>query len=77
MYITRNTFKRENFNMKKIEIIFYYFKQFLSIDIYMGIYRCTSKLMEIHLKYFGFFLFSCRIKLLNNLKNQSFLGNFK
>ena len=41
--------------MKKTEIAFYYFKQFLSIDIYMDIYRCTSKEMKNHLKYFVFF----------------------
>ena len=62
--------------MKNIEIA-YSFKQYLSIDIYMDIYRCTSEVMEIHLKYFVFFPCSWRIKLLNNLKNQSFLGNFK
>ena len=43
MYAIRNTFKRENFNVKKTEIAFYSFKQFLSIDIYMDIYHCTSK----------------------------------
>ena len=55
--------------MKKTEITFYSFKKFLSIDIYMDIYLCTSKVMEIHLKYFVFFPYSWRIKLLNNLKN--------
>ena len=68
---------KENFNMKNTEIAFYSFKQYLSIDIYMHIYRCTSEVMEIHLKYFVFFLCFGRIKLLNNLKNQSFFGNFK
>ena len=63
--------------MKKTEIAFYSFKQYLSIDIYMDIYRYTSDVMEIHLKYFVFFQCFWRIKLLNNLKNQTFFGNFK
>ena len=69
MYIrnTRNTFRREN--MKNTNIAFYYFKQYLSIDIYMDIYRCTSEVMEIHLQYFVFFSCSSWIKLLNNLNN--------
>ena len=46
---------KENFNMKNTEIAFYSFKQYLSIDIYMDIYRCTSEVREIHLKYFVFF----------------------
>ena len=41
--------------MKNTEIAFYSFKQYLSIDIYMNIYRCTSGVMEIHLKNFVFF----------------------
>ena len=41
--------------MKNTEIAFYSFKQYLSIDIYMDIYCCTSEVMEIHLKYFIFF----------------------
>ena len=63
--------------MKNTEIAFYSFKQYLSIDIYIDIYHCTSKVMEFRLKYFVFFPFSWRIKLLNNLKNQSLLGNLK
>ena len=63
--------------MKNSEIAFYSFKQYLSIDIYMDIYCCTSKVMEFPLKYFVFFPSSWRIKLLNNLKNQSLVGNFK
>ena len=63
--------------MKKTEIAFYSFKQDLSIDIYMDIYRCAWKVMEIHLKYFAFLPYSWSIKLVNNLKNESFLGNFK
>ena len=63
--------------MKSTEIAFYTFKPYLlSLDIYMGIYRCTSEVMKIHLKYFVFSSCSWRIKLLNNLKNQSFFGNF-
>ena len=42
--------------MKNSEITFYSFKQYLSIDIYLNIYRCTLEVMKIHLKYFGFFL---------------------
>ena len=72
MHTTRNAFKKENFNMKNTEIAFYFFKQYLSIGIYTVIYRCTLRVMEIHLKYFVFFSCSWRIKLLNNLKNQSF-----
>ena len=53
------------------------FKQYLSIDIYMDIYRCTSEVMEIYLKYFVFFPCFWRIKLLNNLKNQSFFWQFQ
>ena len=63
--------------MKKTEIAFYSFKQYLSIDIYMDIYRCTSEAMEIHLNIFVFFPCFWRIKLLNNLKKQRFFGNFK
>ena len=63
--------------MKNAEIAFYSLKQYLSIDIYLDVYRCTLKVMEIYSKYFVFFPCSWRIKFLNNLKNQSFLGNFK
>ena len=45
MHTTRNTFKRKSFNMKNTEIAFYSFKQYLSIDIYMDIYRCTSEVI--------------------------------
>ena len=41
--------------MKNTEIAFDFFKQYLSIDIYMDIYCCTLKVMEIHLRYFVFF----------------------
>ena len=41
--------------MKNTEIAFYSLKQYLSIDTYMDIYRCTSEVMEIRLKYFVFF----------------------
>ena len=51
----KKTFEREKFNVKKTEITFYCFKQFLSVDIYMDIYLCTSNVMEIQLKYFVFF----------------------
>ena len=63
--------------MKNTEIAFDSFKQYLSVDIYVAIYRSTSKIVEIHLKYFFFFPCSWRTKLLKNLKNQSFPGNFK
>ena len=43
----------------------------------MDIYHCTSEIMEIHLKYFAFFLCSWRINLLNNLKNQNFFWQFR
>ena len=43
----------------------------------MNIYRCTLEVMEIHLKYFAFSPCFRRIKLLNNLKNQSLFTNFK
>ena len=33
--------------MKNTGIAFYSFKQYLSIDIYMDIYRCISEVMEI------------------------------
>ena len=62
--------------MKNTEIA-YSFKQYLSIDIYMDIYPCTSKVMEIHLKYFISLRCSWKVNLLNNIKNQSFLGNLK
>ena len=62
--------------MKNTEIA-YFFKQYFSIDIYMDIYRWTSKVMEIHSKYFVFFPHSWRIKFLNTLQNQSFPINFK
>ena len=55
MHTARNTFKRENFNTKNTEIAFYSFKQYLSMDIHMDTYRCITKAMEIHLKYFVFF----------------------
>ena len=41
--------------MKNTEIAFYSFKPYLSLDIYMDIYRCTLEVMKIHLKYFVFF----------------------
>ena len=43
--------------MKNNEIAFYSFKEHLLVDIYMDIdiYGSTSKVMEIHLKYFVFF----------------------
>ena len=41
--------------MKNTEIDFYSFKQYSSLDIYMDIYRCTSEVMEIWLKYFFIF----------------------
>ena len=62
--------------MKNTDIAFS-FKQYLSIEIYTGNYRCISNVMEIRLKYFVFFPCSWRIKFLNNLTNQSFLGKFK
>ena len=52
----RNTFKRENLNIKNTEIAFYSFKQYLSIDIYTDIYRCTSEVMEIHVSILSMFL---------------------
>ena len=64
-YILENSFKRENFNMKNTEIAFYSFKQYLSLDTYMDIYRCT---------YFASFPCSCRIKLLNTSKTKAFLA---
>ena len=51
----RDTFKRQNLNIKNTEIAFYSFKQYLSIDIYMDIYCCTSEVMEIHLSILYFF----------------------
>ena len=63
--------------MNNTEIAFYSFKQYLSIDIYMDIFCCTSEVMETHLKYFIVFRCSWRIKILNNLKNQSVFDNFK
>ena len=62
-YILENSFKRENFNMKNTEIAFYSFKQYLSLDTYMDIYRCT---------YFASFPCSCRIKLWNTSKPKLF-----
>ena len=43
----------------------------------MDIYRCTSEAMEIHLNIFVFFPCFWRIKLLNNLKKQSFFWQFQ
>ena len=63
--------------MKNTEIAFYSFKQYLSIDIYMDIYRCTSEVKQNHLKYFVFFSCSWRIKRFNSLKNQTFFGSFQ
>ena len=63
--------------MKNTEIAFYPFKQYLSIDIYMDIYRCTSEVMENHVKYFVFFPCFWRTKLLNHLKNEIFFWQFQ
>ena len=41
--------------MKNTETAFYSFKQYLSLVIYVDIYGCTLKGMEIHLNYFIFF----------------------
>ena len=54
--------------MKNTEIAFYSLK-YLLVDVYMDIYRCTSEVMEIHLKYFIFLGCSWWTKPLNNLKN--------
>ena len=62
--------------MTNTEIAFYSFKQYLSMYVYMHIYRRTSEVFRIHLKYFVFFLCFWRIKLLNNLKNQGFFWQF-
>ena len=43
----------------------------------LDIYRCTSEVIEIQLKYFVFFPFTWRIKLLNISKIKAFFGNFK
>ena len=40
----------------------------------MDIYRRTSDVMEIHMKYFVFFPWFWRMKLLNNLKTKAFLA---
>ena len=37
IHTTRNTLKRENFNMKNTKIAFYSLKQYLSIDIWIFI----------------------------------------
>ena len=74
MHTTRNTFKRENFNTKNTEIAFYSFKQYLSMDIHIDTYRCTTKEMEIYLKHFIFFHVPEQKKLSKKLKNQGFLG---
>ena len=42
MHTSRSTFKRVNFNMKNSDIAFYSLKQYLSLDIYMDIYRCDG-----------------------------------
>ena len=63
--------------MKNTKIAFYSFKQYLLIGICVDIYRCTSEVMEINLKYYVFYPCFWRITLFNNLKNQSLFGNFK
>ena len=62
-YVLQEIRLKENFNMKNTEIVFYSFKQYILIDIHMDMYRCTSEKMEIHMKYFVFFLCSWRLKL--------------
>ena len=51
--------------MKNTEIAFCPFKQYLSLDIYMDINRCTSEVMKIQLKYFVFFPSTWSVKLLD------------
>ena len=58
--------------MKNTEIGFYSFKQYSSLDVYMDIYRCTSDVIEILLKYFVFFPCTWKIKLLNTSKTKVF-----
>ena len=36
MHITRNIFKRENFNMRNTETAFYSFKQFGYLSLHIG-----------------------------------------
>ena len=43
----------------------------------LDIYRCTSELMEIQLKYFVFFPCTWRIKLLNTSKIKAFFWQFQ
>ena len=41
--------------MKNTKIAFYSIKQYLLIGICVDIYRCTSEVMEINLKYYVFY----------------------
>ena len=56
--------------MKNTEIASYSFKK-------LDIYRSTSELIEIQLKYFVFFPCTWRIKLLNASKNKGSLWQFQ
>ena len=72
IHTTRNTFKRENFNMNNTEIPFCSCKEYLSLDINMDINSCTSEVMKIQLKYFVCFPSTWRIKLLIAQKPKLF-----
>ena len=58
--------------MKTTEIAFCSFKQYLSLDIYMDINRCTSEVMKIQLKYLVFFSIYLRDKAFNTSKSRAF-----
>ena len=60
--------------MKNTKTGFYSFKQYLSLDFYIDIYRCTSEVMEIQLKYFVFFPCTWKIKFYNTSKTKVFLA---
>ena len=61
--------------MKNTEIGFYSFKQYLPLDVYIDVYRCTSEvIMQIQLKYFRFLSMYLKHKAFKYLKNESFLA---
>ena len=65
MDTTRNIFKRENFNMKNVEIAFYYFKQFGYLSLNIG---GNGASVEV----FCLFSMYLKDKAFKYLKNQSF-----
>ena len=70
MHITRNIFKRENFNMKNTETAFYSFKQFGYLSLHIGGNGASVEVFHL----FSMYL---KNKAFKYLKNQIFFWQFQ